>query len=77
MSGDDRAGGTICNDRQVIAPCSWGSGGPLSPPAGPGQGPGGGQGAKAPGSSGNITFYSTKNGQKTSAFLPFTDLLFS
>ena len=31
MSGDDRAGGTICNDRQVIAPCSWGPGGALSP----------------------------------------------
>ena len=49
MSRDDHAGGTICNDRQVIAPCSWGSGGALSPPVAPGQGPGGGPGGEAPG----------------------------
>ena len=59
-----------------------GLGGALSTPAGLGQGPGGSpgvgaQGAKPPGSSGNIAFYSTKNGQKTSAFLLFTGLLFS
>ena len=48
MSGDDRAGGTICNDRQVIAPCSWGSGGRFKPPAGPEQGPGGGPGGRSP-----------------------------
>ena len=35
----------------VIAPCSWGSGGALSPPAGPGQSPAGGPGGEVPGSS--------------------------
>ena len=77
VDGVDRAGGTICNDRQVIAPCSWGSGGALSPPVGPGQGPGGGPGGKAPGKLWKYCIYSTKNGQNTSAFLPFTGSLFS
>ena len=54
-----------------------GLGGALSPQRVQGRALVGAQGAKPPGSSGNIAFYSTKNGQKTSAFLPFTGLLFS
>ena len=34
------------------------------------------QGANPPRSSGNIVFYSTKNGQKTSAFLPLQAYFF-
>ena len=49
---------------------SWGSGCAVSLPAGPGQCPGGGPGGKAPGSSQDTSFYSTKNGPKIDAFLP-------
>ena len=51
----------------------WGSGGggAVSHPAGPGQRPGGGPRSEAPGSSEDTSFYSTKNGPKIDAFLPW------
>ena len=54
----------------VVANTAGGLEGAVSTPAGPGQRPGGGLVGEAPGSSKDTSFYSTRNGPKTDAFLP-------
>ena len=48
MGYQNRAEGTICNDRRSLPLPAGGLGGAVSPPVGPVQGPGGGPGGKAP-----------------------------